>query len=293
MRRRKFRSVASGISGSLLCLGLLAACTPSLPGQNEESVVTPVPVDLDYLILNPSRPRGLRCSPDISISYKVPRDVLGSVMRSLFVADLRDCEFGVLSFYLPHMEPGTGAWAVAEITEDFEVTILGLGALEEKDLVTQARRGGSMVGTWIDDTSYAAVVSVVQRGQVLFVERHYRSGEVTREEVVFGRYDGRTGFEEKEQNELGRYYVVNRRGYLETHDDHGRLSDARLFRLDRDIDRLVVDEQSRLRSRVRLAATRAEQARESGNQRRLETWHEWLGVFPHIDGTCAGTRSCG
>ena len=52
-----------------------------------------------------------------------------------------------------------------------------------------------------------------------------------------------------------------------------------MFRLDRDIDGLVVDEQERYRERIRLAATRAEEVHEASDERRLAEWFGWLTTF--------------
>ncbi|MDX1382575.1 MAG: hypothetical protein R3190_02970 [Thermoanaerobaculia bacterium] len=257
-------------------VGMLA-CEPTPQQEGAEPVA--VPPDLMPEIINPNRPDALRCSPDLRIAYKVSRGVLEAVVRDLLDGELDGCDFGIATFYLPHMDPGGGAWAIAELSPTVVASIIGLRPAEEKRLVEEARSVPSLVGTWIDDTSYAAVINVVSGGGSLFVERRYRGGDVAREEVVFGRYGGRVGFEEKERNDLGRYYIVDRNGNLETHDDHGRLNEARLYRLDRDFDGLIVAERDRERERIRIAAARAESAVEARSQRRLDEWRSWLKVY--------------
>lgn len=266
---------ATLLAGAVLA-ALLSGCEPP-PKEIEER--SPVPPDLEIVVLNPDRPEPLRCTPDVRIGYKVPDDVLKSV-----TLDLRDetegaCERFFATYYLPYMSPGGGAWATVELAATAQVTLLGLSAGEEAELVAAARKSHQPIAMWVDDTSYATVLTVFERNHQVWAERRHRDHETVEEEVSFGRYQGRTGFEERGGNDLGRYYVVARGGNLETHDDGGAISVARLVRLDRDLDRLIVDVHEHQKDRAAQAATRRERVAEAAGRERAARWYAWLSAY--------------
>jgi hypothetical protein len=256
---------------------LFFACTPE---EVEQVVRTPVPPDLGLEVVNAERPEALRCSLDVRIAYKVPGDVLASATEDLAEEEgLDDCERLFVALYLPYMQIGGGAWAVVELVPEPAVSILGLGASEERELVAESRKARDTVATWVDDSSYAAVITVFKEGQRVVAERLFGNGEVRQEEVVFSRYRGRTGFEERDGNALGRHYVAGEGGNLETHDAFGRVSVARLAKLDRDLDRLIVDAREVAREKVVRAAAREERVRVAAGAQRLERWEGWLTLY--------------
>ena len=135
-----------------------------------------LPDDVGLEVLNPDRPPALRCNPEIRLGRKVSARALESLSRRLLENEAEDCGFGLATYYLPAMRPGSGAWAIAELGPQVSVSILGLSAEDEAALLRRAEAQGQAFGVWVDDTSYASVMSLQRDGSGLKLTRFYLDG---------------------------------------------------------------------------------------------------------------------
>lgn len=263
------------------CLLLLVLVVGS--GCQEAEAPPPVrpqvPRDLELEVINADRPSTLRCSPDIRLAYKVPTDVLEAASDELREREASGCDRSFITYYLSETQPGEGAWATAEYRPELMVTLLGLTKLEERELVAKARKSRELVGTWIDDTSFASVVTVYLDGDRLIMDRLYRQGGSFEIEIVATRVGNELRWEEKGGDELGHYYVINSAGNLEKRDDHGLLHRARLHRLDR--DPAVVGSQVRQAKadQAKIVRQKVEKAQQGASRNRMARWIKWLDLY--------------
>ena len=176
--QRSKRAVVRGASaaGLAACLG---GCNP--PSATPTSAGLPEEVGIE--ILNPDRPRALRCNPDIRLDRKVTVRTLEALSQRLLETEAADCDFGLATYYLPVMRPGSGAWAIAELGPEISVSMLGLSAEGEQKLIDRATRRGSSFGLWVDDTSYASVMTLSRDNIGLQLTRFHLDGGADTEPI--------------------------------------------------------------------------------------------------------------
>lgn len=254
-----------------MALGALLGCQ----APPEEPPAAPLPPDLSFEVINPMRPSALRCAPEVRLGRKVSRDVLETVANEIRRRETAECSFSFVAFYLPHMEPGSGAWAIAEFHPEAVVTVLGLSLGEEEQLLEAARELPGLLGAWVDDTSYASVITLRRAPAALVMDRLYPEGRVESEKVRIAAPGGAVRVSSEDSDILGRYYSVTSRGDLETRDDHGVVNVSPKLRLVADLQRVAAEERARRVERAasrRVTVARDQQAQEEERWGRFRDW---------------------
>jgi hypothetical protein len=259
------------------------ACVTACDTDAPPHPARPVPQGLEVEVLNPDRPEALRCNPEIRLGRKVSIDVLESLSRGLLEREAKGCRFGFAAFYLPAMRPGTGAWAIAELGPEVSVSILGLSAADEESLLQRASATGETFGVWVDDTSYASVVSLYRDGGGLKLTRWYLDGGQSTEPMRIAR--SAQGFELRDSGGGGggRHYRLGAEGNLESWDGGGFLSAARKVRVDVDLAKLASEEAERRSRRARAASAGQSRQRAAAAEERWRKFEEWLAHYRALD----------
>jgi hypothetical protein len=253
----------------------LAACDGETPPVEHTSI--PEPVKLE--VLNPDRPPSLRCNPEIRLDHKITARALETLSRQLLEHEAENCGFGLATFYLPAMRPGLGAWAIAELGPEVSVSILGLSAEDESALLRRAETLGEAFGVWVDDTSYASVVSLQRDVGGLKLTRFYLDGGSSADPI---RIEAAAhGFELRPAgvSRGGRHFRLGSDGDLETWDGIGFLSAARKVRLDVDLAALKSEDDSTRARRARVASAGRSQRRAAAQEERWRKFNDWLTVY--------------
>jgi len=237
------------------------------------------PDDAGLEILNPDRPRALRCNPEIRLDRKVPAAVLESMTRRLLQTEARDCSFGFAAFYLPAMQPGSGAWAIAELGPGISVSILGLSGDDEAALLRRAEGQGESFGVWVDDTSYASVVVLQRDGGGLKLSRFFLDGGTNTDPIRIASADHGIELRPAGAAAGGRHYRLGDEGELETWDRIGFLSAARKVRLDVDLPALQREDEAQRARRASAASAGRSQRRAAAQEERWRKLNEWLAVY--------------
>jgi hypothetical protein len=283
--RQRLQRLAVGDSARRVALvaaalGTLSACDqPSAPPRAGPGV----PPDVRVEVLNPDRPPALRCNPEIRLSSKITAGALEAVARNLLQGEAEGCDFGVAAFYLPAMRPESGAWAIAELGPEVAVSILGLSAEDEQILERRAAAKGEVLGVWIDDTSYASVLSLYRDGGGLKLARWYPDGGQAVEPIRVSRQGGAYELRDAGAAGRGRHYRVVVDGDLESWDGKAFLSAARKVRLDVDLGTLVGEEASRQARRARVASAGRNLARAAAAEERWRKFSQWLTLYDGLD----------
>jgi hypothetical protein len=261
-----------GCAGAFGLLATLGACDPGTPPPLLRG-----PDDVEVEVLNPDRPKPLRCNPEIRLDRKVSAEKLQSVTRRLLEKEDVDCKFGFAAFYLPAMQPGSGAWAIAELGPDVTISILGLSSADEEALLRRAEAHGKTFGLWVDDTSYASVVSLEQGGGGLELVRFYLDGGVNRDPIKVA--SAPHGYELRPSGG-SRHYRFGADGELESWDGIGFLSAARKVRgLDADLAALKRDDDARRARRSSAASAGRSQRRAAAHEERWRKFSDWLAAY--------------
>ena len=177
------------------------------------------------------------------------------------------------------MRPGSGAWAIAELGPEVSVSILGLSAEDEGTLLRRAEAQTVALGVWVDDTSYASVMSLQRDGAGLKLTRFYLDGGTNTDPIRI--LSAAHGFELRPATASpgGRHYRLGSDGDLETWDGIGFLSAARKVRLDVDLAAIKTDDDAKRAQRAGAAAAGRSQRRAAAQEERWRKFSDWLALY--------------
>ena len=256
----------------------LVSCLAGCDAGPAPSPSAGLPEEVGFEIMNPDRPRALRCNPDIRLDRKVSTRTHEELSNRLLETEAADCGFGLATYYLPVMRPGSGAWAIAELGPQISVSMLGLSAEDEAKLIERAAKRSSSVGLWVDDTSYASVISLGRDNIGVELTRFYLDGGSSTEPIRIAK--GESGFELRPAAAGGgRHYRLGAEGELETWDGIGFLSAARKIRLDVDLAAIKREDESSRAQRLRAAKASGSRRRAAAQEERWRKFSEWLAVY--------------
>ena len=144
----------------------------STPEQTEQD-------DVSYSIIDSTATAGIKRSLDVRLNKRVAEDTLRAMALKLKSQDSRDYDRTFITYYLPGMTVGAGAWATTHFRPDLEVKILGLWTEEEKKLSTAPAVSGEIVHP--DEFS-----AHTKQLLALYKELHSFKDDPTFHEVGFG-----------------------------------------------------------------------------------------------------------
>ena len=209
----------------LATVALLAAgCTPNQPIQEPT-----IPDDVSYSIIDSTAIAGIKRSLDVRLNKRVSEDTLHAIALKLKSQDSLAYDRTFITYYLPGMTVGAGAWATTHFTPDLEVKILGLSIEEEKKLSTApAPAKREIVGWWLDEIPYASSrITIFHEGGKLYVERVFTDGSSLKEELVEKRSPLGRRFDQGEVGTAGDHWIIDSRGNLQLHDNDGLITTLR------------------------------------------------------------------
>ena len=189
-----------------------------------------IPDDVSYSIIDSTAIAGIKRSLDVRLNKRVAEDTLHAIAHKLKSQDSRNYDRTFITYYLPGMTVGTGAWATTHFTPELEVKILGLSTEEEKKLSTApAPEREEIVGRWLDEIPNASSsITIFHEGGKLYVEEKYADGGSRKKELVEKRSSlGRRFDEVGGATEPGDHWILDSRGNLQLHDNDGLIRTAK------------------------------------------------------------------
>lgn len=160
---------------------------PSQPAQQRPNPYAPIiPDDVSYSIIDSSTLRGIKRQLDVRLNKKVSERTLRAIALKLKSQDSRHYDRTFITYSLPGMVVGTGAWATTHFNPNLEVRILGLTAEEEEKLVTEpVPANREVIGRWVDEIPHASSRFTIFREEgKLFIEQTFKDGSSRKEELV-------------------------------------------------------------------------------------------------------------
>ena len=193
-----------------------------------------IPKDLNYEIINSSRIGGIKCSLEVRLRRKVAKDTLRALAVTLRDAQPRRYKRMFISYYLPGMTPGAGAWATSHFNPDLKVQILGLTAEEEQKLKQSAqwkKKSNKIIGMWLDETPYIGGKTTIwsEKGTIVMLQE-FKDGSSRKLEMVEFQESAQRKYKQKGENPLGEYYVIDSSGKLKVYDHEGLIKTLRPIR---------------------------------------------------------------
>ncbi len=134
-----------------------------------------------------------------------------------------------ITYYLPGMTPGSGAWATSHFNPNLKVKILGTTIEEEKALMSKPKdSSGEIIGEWLDESPYVgAKYTLLKRNGKIVMIRKFKDGSGSEEEMIQKKQSGKLRFEEKGGNDFGEYYLIESNGQLAIYDNVGLINTMR------------------------------------------------------------------
>lgn len=181
---------------------------------------------VNYTVIEKTNLGTVKGSIVIRLEKKVTRDLLHKLALNLKEAQPRKYDRLFIEYYLPGMTPGSGAWATSHFNPTLEVRILGTTIEEEKALKAGPKESSDeIIGEWLDESPYVGAKYTLKKknGKIIMV-RKFKDGSGSEKEMIQKKHSGKLRFEEKEGNDFGEYYLIERNGNLGAYDSAGLIS---------------------------------------------------------------------
>jgi hypothetical protein len=127
-----------------------------------------------------------------------------------------------ISYYLPEMKIGSGAWATSHFNPDLEVKIHGIKKKEVNKLKSIEMPEGEIIGKWIDNRPYAeSTIIIFKQKNQLYYRQGFKDGSYGDEKLKLKNnkyiYD----------NDFGEYFKIESDGNLGWYSSNGRFALAK------------------------------------------------------------------
>jgi len=182
---------------------------------------------LSYSIISDKSYNNIKRSVDVRLNSRITKDALGKFAKIIKLGDKNSYQRTFISYYLPGMKVGEGAWATTHFNPDLEVKILGATLNEHEKLVSQSDDPSrTIIGVWLDKRPMIeARVSLYKKNQKVYIEMIYQDGSTSNDEVV-ERKSGNIirivkRFMTSHVRSFGEYWTLDKDGDLKLYDNEG------------------------------------------------------------------------
>ena len=209
--------------GATACMVFLVvvACETDPPG---------IPNDVSYSVLATSTIPGIKRSLDVRLNKKVPEDVLRRIAQKLKSDGSREYDRTFITYYLPGMKVGAGAWATSHFDPALRIQISGLSAGAAKSLPgTADSTGQKVIGRWIDEVM-GSRITIFRKGRLVYVEHNFKDGSTLKIEVDEKKPPLGQSFVPVKASSTGDHWVIDSRGNLQIRDFEGLIRTAMKLR---------------------------------------------------------------
>lgn len=211
---------------SLCRIVLITSLGISACGYAQQAII---PSGVSVSIIDSKTVPGIKRTLDIRLNKKVSRKTLRSIALELKARDGRHYQRTFMTYYLPGMTVGAGAWATTHFDPNLRVRILGTTERQEKELLAKSHHSASdTIGRWFDDRPYiAGPITIFQQGSKLFVEQAFKDGSTLKEQVTERHSSSDRRFDPVSPSGEGDYWLIAANGNLEIRDNEGLIATAR------------------------------------------------------------------
>ncbi|MHC5053659.1 MAG: hypothetical protein ACYTKD_02955 [Planctomycetota bacterium] len=175
---------------------------------------------------------GIKRSLDIRLNKKVDEGALRAIALVLRAQDSRRYKRAFITYYLPGMPVGAGAWATTHFNPGLKVEILGLTAETEQELISETPPANwEIIGRWLDESPYGGGrISIFRENGQLFMEQKFRDGSTLRNELAEKKTSLGRRFDAAEDASAGDHWLLVADGGLQIRDNDGLIATARRMR---------------------------------------------------------------
>lgn len=169
---------------------------------------------------------------DIKLERKISEQQLKSIAHQLKQKIFRNAERVFMSYFLPDMENGNGAWATTHFeSNQFDIRINGFTIEQEEKLVdgfeTDTR---NIIGRWLDNSPLLShSLTLFRKDSGLFLERNFSDGSSQTNELRPSNIDEGIRYDDIEENSHSEYFTVDSYGTLHLFSSEGEFRKLRPY----------------------------------------------------------------
>ena len=176
--------------------------------------------EFSYKVITADRLGTIKCSLTVRLTKKIPEEKLRKLAIELRDKELKKYDRMFITYYLPGMDVGAGAWATTHFNPNLKVNILGLTKEEfqkkSKPSKENTNNSDKIIGVWAD--SLGSVTIIGKKSGYVIVKKYVDGGGET-EKLVKYKVKGKLAFKEKTYPD--NYYVIDSSGNLGVYDSFG------------------------------------------------------------------------
>ena len=208
------------IFNKLIVLSLLiTSCTQSPNKENDTSIKKEVSLPA-YKIENKELNTTLKkASFDIRLNKRISKKEVERIAQSIKIENPEFDRY-FISYYLPDMEIGAGAWATSHLNPNLFVNIQGISDEEEVKMANATTLPtGELIGKWFDNRPYVENAMIIYKQ-----DRKYKLRQ-TYKDGSFGDKDlTRKGDKFIYENDFGEYIKIESDGTLGLYGENGKFA---------------------------------------------------------------------
>ena len=169
---------------------------------------------------------------DIRLEDKISEEQLESIAQQLKQKIFRNAERVFMSYFLPDMGNGNGAWATTHFkSNQFGIRINGFTIEQEKRLVdsfeTDTR---DIIGRWLDSSPFLRhCLTLFRNDSGIFLERIFSDGGNQTKELRPSNIDEGIRYDDIEENSHGEYFTVDSHGALHYFSPEGEFMELKPY----------------------------------------------------------------
>ena len=203
---------------------LLAGC------GNEESESS-LPKDIKYTIFEDTHKRDIKRSVVVILEAKISKENLQQLANKIKNSDSSNYQRTFVGYYLKGKDRDNGYWATTHFNPNLEVRVLGLSKEEEASLAKSVASSPDrkVLGVWLDDRPGVGAKMTIyysKKGN-MYLESSYSDGSSGTKEMIDFAIDNGKRIEDKEGNDFGEYFIVNKENQLEFWSKNGNYYTAK------------------------------------------------------------------
>ena len=133
-----------------------------------------------------------------------------------------------ITYLLPDMEIGSGAFATSHFNKKLDIQIHGADFQKEVEMEELSSNSGEIIGKWYDDRPYAECSIIISKKDGNYkMQKQFKDGSVIEKELEFSKLDNAKRF--SYNNDFGQYMLIKEDGKLWQYDDEGVISVANII----------------------------------------------------------------